>query len=96
MRRGPTGASAIVQRSVAAVVVGYVVAVLSGVLLSFALPMPRFEAVTTAMLLSFVIYLVAILWAFAARTLWRMWLGLLVPGLLCGLLSWLWWPGGGA
>ena len=82
-------ASSIMQRIVAAVVVGYLVAVLSVILLSYVLPMPRFEAVTIGILVAFIVYAAAILWAFAARALWRMWLGLLLPAALCGAVSWL-------
>lgn len=84
-----TAAVAVAQRTLAAVVGGYALATASGILLSWILPMPRFEAVTVAMLLAFVVYTAAILWAFAARSLWRMWLGLLVPTVACAVGSWL-------
>lgn len=87
MAGGGTSAVSIAQRTIAAIVGGYALATLSGILLSWVLPMPRFEAVTVAMLLSFVVYTAAILWAFAVRTLWRMWLGLLLPTALCGVAS---------
>lgn len=53
------------------------------------LPEPKADAVLTATLLSFAIYTLAILWAFAARTARLAWLGLLVPTALCGALAWL-------
>lgn len=87
MAGGGTSAFSIVQRAIAAVAGGHALATLSGILLSYVLPMPRFEAVTVAMLLSFIVYTAAILWAFSVRTLWRMWLGLVLPGALCGVVS---------
>jgi len=90
-----TRASSILQRIVAAVVVGYALAVTSGVMLSYALPMPSFDAVTIGILVSFIVYVCAILWAFASRTLWPMWMGLILPTLLCGAAAWLVRPGGG-
>ena len=94
MVAGSTSVASVAQRALAAVVGGYALATASGILLSWALPMPRFEAVTVAVLLAFVVYTAAILWAFAARSLWRMWLGLLLSTALCGAASLLLRPAG--
>ena len=89
-----TSVASVAQRATAAIVGGYALATASGVLLSYVLPMPRFEAVTVAVLLAFVVYTAAILWSFAVRSLWRMWLGLLLPAALCGAASLLLRPAG--
>lgn len=77
----------VASRIVAAIVGGYAFANAVGVLLTRILPMPRADAVLTATLASFALYAAAILWAFAARSARLAWLGLLVPGALCGLLA---------
>ena len=46
-------------------------------------------AVITANLLSFLIYTVAVLWAFATRSATRAWVGILAPALLLAALAWL-------
>lgn len=73
----------VLSRCLAAVFASYGLAAVSCVFLSFALPLPRAEAVYVASLLSFLVYVVAVLWVFAARTAWRAWLGVLLP---CALL----------
>lgn len=40
------------------------------------LPLERADAVVVATLFSFLVYTLAILWAFAARSAWRAWVGL--------------------
>jgi hypothetical protein len=77
----------VASRALTAIFGGYAFASISVVFLSFVLPMQRAEAVMTATLLSFAIHVVAALWAFAARTALRAWIGLLVPGVAMGLLS---------
>jgi hypothetical protein len=67
----------IIQRVIAAVVGGYAVSWAVSLLLARALPMDRYPAVQWAVLASFLIYLVAILWAFRVRPLARMWVWLL-------------------
>jgi hypothetical protein len=94
MTAGSTSVASVAQRATAAIVGGYALASASGILLSWVLPMPRFEAVTVAMLLAFVVYTVAILWSFAVHSLWHMWLGLVLPTALCGAVSLLLRPAG--
>ncbi len=72
------------SRIVAATFGGYVLASLAGICLAALLPMVRAEAMVSGMMLSFLIYVVAVLWCFACRSAWRAWLGVLVP---CALLS---------
>jgi hypothetical protein len=83
---------AVASRIVAAVFGGYVLAALASVCIAWLLPMARGEAVVSAMMLSFLVYLVAVLWCFASHSAGRAWLGLAIPGLLlaamAGLLHW--------
>jgi hypothetical protein len=75
-------ASSVAQRLVAAVAAGYGLAVLSGVLTGELLAGGRFDAAMIGLLVSFLAYAAAIVWAFAARRLWTMWLGLVLPAML--------------
>lgn len=78
---------AVTSRVLAAVLGGYIVAALASVSLSAWLPMARAEAVVTAMMASFLVYLLAVLWCFACRSAWLAWFGLIVPGLVLGAVS---------
>jgi hypothetical protein len=64
------------QRITAAVVGGYALAVGASTSLSLILPMDRAAAVLTGLLVSFLLYMAAILWAFSVGSLRRMWRGL--------------------
>jgi hypothetical protein len=66
----------IASRTLAGGVGGYAVAALATALLPRLLPMARSEAVMAATLLSFALYAGVVLWAFAARSSRRLWLGL--------------------
>ena len=72
-------AAGLVSRIAAAVLVGYVFAwggsALGAALLA-GFGVARSEAVLAFSMLGFVIYLVAALWAFAARRVWMAWLAL--------------------
>lgn len=61
----------IAARVLAAGLGGYVVASVGAAALAAVLPMPRGDAVMAAVLLSFAIYVAAIVWAFAARSALR-------------------------
>ena len=67
----------LLSRVVAALFGGYALAALTSVA-TLALPMTRPEAVFTGMLLSFVVYVLAVIWVFAVRSATRAWVGLLV------------------
>jgi len=85
---------AVTSRVLAAVLGGYVIAALASVSLTLLLPMARAEAVVTGMMTSFLVYLVAVLWCFAARSAWQAWFGLIVPGLVLATISGLaYWTG---
>jgi hypothetical protein len=77
----------VISRVTAAVFGGYGFAAIATVFLSFILPLPRGEAVMAATLLSFAIYVAAVIWVFAARTALRAWLGLAIPAALMAAAS---------
>ena len=64
------------SRIVAAVFGGYVLAAVTSIGLAGILPMERGDAVMTALLLNFVFYCLAVLWAFSTRTALRAWIGI--------------------
>ncbi|WP_200845121.1 DUF3649 domain-containing protein [Roseomonas sp. 18066] len=77
----------IVARLLAGLGGGYAVAAMASAWLATSLPMPRVEAVITATLLSFLILAGCIVWAFAARRLGRMAVGIaILAAILAGLL----------
>jgi hypothetical protein len=77
----------VASRVVAAAVGGYVLTYAATACLTVLLPFPKTEAILTAAMFSFVLYTGAILWAFAAATPGRVWLGLLVPAAVCGAIA---------
>jgi hypothetical protein len=79
-------AASIASRAVAAGGGGFVLANAAGVALAAVLPMPHADAVMAGILLTFAIYVAAIVWAFAARSASRAWLGLAVPIVLSFVL----------
>lgn len=87
---------AILSRTLAAVFGGYGLASASAVFLSFLFPGPVADAVLAASLPSFAVYTGAVIWAFAARSAGRAWLGLLLPTLLLGAAAACFWFGGRA
>lgn len=89
------GLAEVVGRLIAGVITGYALAAVSAVWLSFVLPMPRADAVATGMLVSFAVYAVAIIYAFAARSVARVWFVLSGSTIAFGLLSLLMRPTGG-
>lgn len=81
--------SAVFSRSMAALFGGYAFTYAFIACLARLLPLDRVDALLVASLPMFVIYTLAVLWAFAARNAWRAWLGvpLAVPLALVGF-----WP----
>lgn len=79
---------AVVSRAVAAIAGGYGFSALSALtlaqVLQFWMDMARAEAVITATLLFFVIYLCTILWVFATASAWRAWAGLVAASVPVG------------
>jgi hypothetical protein len=76
----------VASRAVAAIGGGYVLGALASASLALFLPTNRLEASLTGTLASFIVYALAVMWVFAARTAWRAWLGLLIPCAVLGAL----------
>lgn len=78
-------------RAVAAIAGGYALAALFSVactlLLTRATAMGRAEAVLTATLAAIVVFVLAVIWAFAARSAWRAWAGLLAAAAPLAMLA---------
>ena len=77
---------AVTSRVLAAVFGGYLVAALASVTLTLWLPLGR-DALVAGMTVSFLVYLVAVLWCIACRTAWSAWVGLLVPSVILATVS---------
>ena len=78
---------AVTSRVLAAVFGGYLVAALASVTLALWLPLVRADALVTGMAVSFLVYVVAVLWCIACRTAWSAWVGLLVPSVILATVS---------
>lgn len=88
-KRVGVSAWAIASRTGAALLGGYAFTYACVACLARMLPLDRVDALLVASLPMFVIYTLAVLWAFAARDAWRAWLcvPLALPLLLIGF-----WP----
>lgn len=73
---------AVTSRTCAAVFGGYGLASASAACMAVWLPFARPDAVSLAMILSFVVYACAVIWVFATRNAWRAWGGVLIPTIL--------------
>lgn len=82
----------IVSRTLAAWVGGYLFTYAFTAALARLLPLDNVDSLIVASLLSFVIYTLAILWAFAARHQWSAWMGaaLALPLAAIGFWPQLW------
>ena len=76
-------AGVLVARLLAAVAGGYAVANLAVIAVGMGLPMARVDAVHTGFLLGFGLHAAAVVWAFAAASARRAWLGLAVAAVAC-------------
>ena len=83
---------AVVSRTIAAFGAGYVLSAAFAAALGLGCVqwagMARADAVTLSTMLSFVVYALAVLWAFACANARRAWVGILAPALVLGLLAW--------
>ncbi|WP_293775784.1 DUF3649 domain-containing protein [uncultured Oxalicibacterium sp.] len=80
----------VASRAVAAILGGYALAAAATAMMALTLPLSRADAVLTATLLSFTVYVCAVIWVFAARTALRAWAGIGVPTLLLALGVMMW------
>jgi len=78
----------VISRVCSAIFGGYAATVALGVLLARLLPLSKVGATVTAILSTALLYLCAILWAFAARSPLRAWVVLGFVALGAGTLSW--------
>ncbi|MFT3760855.1 iron transporter [Thauera sp.] len=86
----------ITLRSIMAVFGSYGVAALAAAAFAVGLPLPRTDAVMAAIMLSFLIYTLAVIWVFAAATLLRAAAGLVIAAAVFAAWQWLAAPGGAA
>lgn len=84
-----TGHGLLWARGGLALLGGYAVAAFWAAALARLLPAATADATLVATMASFVIYTLAAIWAFAARSTWRATGGLLLAGVLGALLAWL-------
>lgn len=78
----------IFSRIVAAIFGGYALTYLFAGAASLWLPMARSEAVLFASAFCFIVYLGVAMVAFSARSVVRLWAGLLLAAMVCGGLIW--------
>lgn len=76
-------------RATVAVVGGYALTSTSMLLLARILPLALPDAIMFVMMLSFAVYVVLFIWAFAARSVYRACTLLSAGSVLCGALAWL-------
>ena len=77
---------AVASRIIAAVFGGYLVGALTSICITQWLPLPRADAVVTGMMLSFIAYLLAVIWCFACRSAWHAWCGIVLPAAVLALI----------
>lgn len=85
---------AVASRAIAAIGGGYVLATVLAIFLVRVLPLPRAAAFMSSLLLTFVFYACAAIWAFAARSALKAWVGIAAPALFCAMC--IWWLEAGA
>jgi hypothetical protein len=79
----------ITLRVLLAIMGGYVLTNLASILISFLLPLPKSDAVMTALLLSFIIYTCVVIWVFSLRSLHTAFWGLFLTSAIIGTLVFL-------
>ncbi|MEM7020935.1 MAG: DUF3649 domain-containing protein [Pseudomonadota bacterium] len=77
----------ITARSFEALLLGYLLTVTFGTMLTFLLPMPKSEAVITMVIAGSLIWTAIAMWVFAVRSTRTMWIGLLGGIALTGAAS---------
>lgn len=81
----------VISRTLAAVLGGYLLANVFGILFSW-MWSNRADGVVAGIMVSFIVYTVAVMWVFYARKAWLAWAGLLLPSLLGGMVIYLFLP----
>lgn len=80
---------AIASRAVAGILGGYGLMALFSVVLALASRAPREDAVLLGTTPAYLVFVATLVWAFAAKTAGRVWLGLLASGALLVVAYWL-------
>lgn len=68
----------VISRTLAAILVGYLLTAVMTALLAVSLPLEKVDAVLVATMLSFAFYAAAVMWAFSVKRWWRSWSDLLL------------------
>lgn len=84
----------VLSRVIAGIVGGYILANCLSILLAYMLPIPKADGVLLGIQVSFTIYTAAVMWVFAAKTAFKAWLGLLVPGVASAVILYFLMPEG--
>ena len=87
VRRSTSTGRHVLSRVLAAVLGGYAAANAVAVGLAQILPMSQGDAVMTGILLTYIVYAAAVIWVFAARSVRRAWLGILLTTAAFGGLA---------
>ena len=77
----------ITGRVLLAIIGGYVLTNLASILISFLLPLPKSDAVMTALLLSFIIYTCVVIWVFSMKSLRTVFLGITSTSVVMGMAT---------
>lgn len=89
---------AIASRALAAIAGGYALAAGTNAALALALKNsgPKEEVIMLATMPSFLVWAGAVIWVFTARSAWRAWAGVAIPGVIVAGALWFLRSGGGA
>lgn len=78
----------VLSRVLAAAVGGYALTSAITVLLALVWPLPRAQAVYTATMLSFALYVPIVLWVFTAKQVGRVWRDVAIATAIVAVLAW--------
>lgn len=83
---GGQSSFALLSRIIAAIVGGYLLANLIVIALSMVLPLSQAEGVGVGIQISFLVYALVVIWVFSVKKVSRVWQGLALACLVCGLI----------
>lgn len=86
----------VLSRVIAASLGGYALINLANLALSIILPVPQYQGLLFAMMISFIFYTLVIIWVFAVRTATKAWFGLIIASAPFAVIDiiWLMWGNG--
>lgn len=79
----------VLSRIIAAVVGGYAFSTMVILILTYLLPLPQKDALMLSTMLSYIIYLLTIIWVFSVKTVRTAWIGMIASTGLLGALAFL-------